>query len=415
MNDTAFTECPSGPSAWSIASQWLDPGAQSAPWWKLIGSQLCLLAQEARYPIQRQFEIILFLYDKVLPRVGPLNKGGKLNSASRSTSLLTDDGTPFEYSWKWNRSTSSPEIRYCIEAIGSHTGGPTDPYNYLETEKLLTQYLASSVPGLDLTWYYQFTNAFGIDQRQVASDNPNSPKASIFVAFEHVLRGVVVKAYFLPSAAGSGGPPTFETFASAARGVLTNMAALDAALEYAKNNKMGIDLVPDMLAVDCVDPTKSCLKLYVSSTATSFASILSVMTLEGSISDMDRGIKELELLLSLVLGRETPTSWDDEFEVQGVFDKDLAHDFDLYERITYYFDIAPRSKVPDVKLYIPVIRFGRSDAAVASGLGQYLRLRQRDQLHDGFVRALGGIGARNLEESGHCLQTYLAVAFQRHG
>ncbi|RBA15964.1 hypothetical protein FPRO05_12185 [Fusarium proliferatum] len=343
MNDTAFTECPSGPSAWSVASQWLDPGAQSAPWWTLIGSQLCLLAQEARYPVQKQFEIILFFYGKVLPRIGPLNKGGELNSASRYTSLLTDDGTPFEYSWKWNSSTSSPEIRYCIEAIGSYTGGPTDPYNYLETEKLLTQDLASSVSGLDLTWFHHFINAFGIDQRQVASDNPKAPKASIFVAFEHVLKGVIVKGYFLPSAAGSGGPPTFETFAGAARGVLTNTASLDAALDYVKNNEMGIDLVPDMLAVDCVDPTKSRLKLYVSSTATSFASIVSVMTLEGSISDMDPGIKELELLLSLVLGREAPNSWDDELEVQGVFDKGLAHDFDLYERITYYFDIAPSS------------------------------------------------------------------------
>ncbi|KAF5543113.1 prenyltransferase [Fusarium mexicanum] len=360
MNDITFTDCPSGPSAWSIASQWLDPGAQLAPLWKLIGSQLCLLAQEAHYPTEKQFEIILFLYAKVLPRIVPLNKGGKLNSPSRYTSLLTDDGTPIEYSWKWNNSASPPEIRYCIEAIGSHTGGPTDPYNYLETEKLLTQDLASCVPGLDLTWFYHFAKAFGIDQRQVASDNPNAPKSSMFVAFEHVLNGVVVKAYFLPSAeAGSGGRPTFETFASAARGVLTDAAALDATLDYVKNNTTGIDLVPDMLAVDCIDPTKSRLKVYVSSTATSFASIVSVMTLGGKISDMDRGIKELEQLLSLILGTESPISWDDELEVQGVFDKGLAHDFDLYERMTYYFDIAPSSKLPDVKLYIPVIRFGR--------------------------------------------------------
>ncbi|KAF5703466.1 hypothetical protein FGLOB1_9078 [Fusarium globosum] len=303
MNDTVLTKCSSGPSAWSTASQWLDPGAQSAPWWKVIGPQLCLLAQEARYPMEKQFEIILFLFAKVLPRVGALKNGGKLNSPSRYTSLLTDDRTLFEYSWKWNSSTSSPEIRYCIEAIGSHTGDSADPYNYLETEKLLTQDLTSCVPGLDLTWFHHFAKAFGIDQRQVASDNSNAPKASMFVAFEHVLKGVVVKAYFLPSAeAGSGGPPTFKTFAGAARGVLTNAAALDAALDFAKNNVMGIDLVPDMLAIDCVDPTKSRLKLHVSATATSFASIVSVMTLGGTISDMDRGIKGLELLVSLSIG-----------------------------------------------------------------------------------------------------------------
>ncbi|KAF5675700.1 aromatic prenyltransferase [Fusarium circinatum] len=236
----------------------------------------------------------------------------------------------------------------------------------------------SCVPGLDLTWFQHFAKAFGIEQYQVASDNPNAPKASMFVAFEHVLKDVVVKAYFLPSlAAGLGGPLTFETFGSAARKVLTNAAALNAALDYVKNNVMGIDLIPDMRAVDCIDATKSRLKLYVSSTATSFVSIVSVRTLGGKISDMDRGIKELGPLLSLILGRETLISWDDELEVQGVFDKCLT----------------PSSELPDLKLYIPVIRFGRSNAAVASGFGPKLRLRQRDQFHDGF--------------------TYLAVAFQR--
>ncbi|OGE47533.1 hypothetical protein PENARI_c042G10433 [Penicillium arizonense] len=53
--------------------------------------------------------------------------------------------------------------------------------------------------------------------------------------------------------------------------------------------------------------------------------------------------------------------------------------------MTHYFGIAPNSTLPDVKLYIPGIRYAKTDGAMASGLGQYLRLKQRDQYHDGFA------------------------------
>ncbi|KAF5980326.1 putative prenyltransferase [Fusarium bulbicola] len=350
MNDTTFTECRSGSSAWSIATLARPRGAIGT---LVEVNRLSTLSTCAGGTLFHG--IILFLDAKVLPRVVPLNKVGKLDSPSRYTSLLTDDGTPFEYSWKWNSSTSSPEIRYCIEAIGPHTGASDSSY----------------VLGLDLTWFQHFAKAFGIEQRQLASDNPKAPKPSMFVAFEHVLKGVVVKTYFLPSAeAGSGGPPTFETCASAARGVLTSAAALNAALDVSHDTRR-------------------------------------------EISEMDRGIKELGRLLSLILGRETLISWDDELEVQGVFDKCLAHDCGLYERMTYYCGIALSSKLPDLKLYMPVIRFGRSDAAVASGFGPYLGLRKRDQFLDDFVRALGGIGTGNRIVIGHRQETYLTVAFQR--
>jgi hypothetical protein len=74
--------------------------------------------------------------------------------------------------------------------------------------------------------------------------------------------------------------------------------------------------------------------------------------------------------------------------------------------MTHYFGIAPNSTLPDVKLYIPVIRYAKTDGAMASGLGQYLRLKQRDQYHDGFVRALENIGERHTEGNGHRLHVF---------
>ncbi|KAI1192370.1 aromatic prenyltransferase [Nemania serpens] len=391
------------------------------PWWLLVGSQLSILAQEAQYSVDRQLDMLLFLYSQVLPRVGPLYSPEKSSEWShRWASLLTDDGSPFEYSWKWNgSSTDTPEIRYCIEAIGALTGTPDDPFNFLETERLLADELAPrlSQPPLDLTWHHHLTKALGIQDRKPVPTNPEAPPSSMFVAFEHVAKGTVVKNYYLPASdPESGGAPTFTTFANATRGILENTNALDAVMDYVTSDPVGSTMTPDMLAIDCVGPAKSRLKLYASSPKSSFAFIASVMTLGGRIPSMDRGIEELRSLLTSVLGLDGEAfSSTDELVVRNPFDPSLAHAFDLYSRMTYYFDIAPNSALPDVKLYIPVIRYARSDDAVAAGLAEYLRGRQREQHHEGFVRALAKIGERHAQGSGHRLQTYLAVAFQRDG
>lgn len=58
----------------------------------------------------------------------------------------------------------------------------------------------------------------------------------------------------------------------------------------------------------------------------------------------------------------------DELTVRNPFDTGLTHAFDLYGGMTYSFDIAPDSALSEVDLYIPGIRYTRSDDAVAAGL-----------------------------------------------
>ncbi|GES63335.1 prenyltransferase [Aspergillus terreus] len=417
MTKNAVNKDSSPSPVWAITSRWLDVTPQSQHWWILVGSQLAKLAQEAGYSVEEQFEMLLFLR-RLLPRVGSFYSRRSANWTSRYASMLTNDGSPFEYSWKWNTdaSCSSPEIRYCIEPIGPHTATPNDPFNYLETEKLLVDDLAPRMPQVDLTWFYHFADALGVRARKPAALNPDAPPSSMFVAFEHVANEIVVKAYFIPPCdCESGGAPSFATFANAARGILMNTNALDSVLAYVKLDPVGSTLTPDMLAIDCIDTTKSRLKLYANTHLTSFASVVSVMTMGGRIPNVSQGIKELEVLFRLVLGLETGFSWEEDLNVQDAFDTGLAHPFDLYARMTYYFDIAPNSTLPDVKLYIPVLRYAKSDKAVASGLGEYLRLAHRGRYHQGFVHALDEIRRRHPEGSGHRLQTFIAVAFQRDG
>lgn len=378
-----------------------------------------MLAHASHYGVERQFEILLFLYSRVLPRLGSLYSPETPNWTSRFASLLTSDGSPIEYSWKWNgvAATSTPDLRYCIESIGSRTGSPDDPFNYGATEKLLADELAPRMPQLDLTWFRHFSDAFGLSALRPAPGNPDAPPSSTFVAFEHVPNGVVVKAYFVPPMdPETGGPPNFATFANAARSVLSSGSALDSVLKYVGRDAVGATLLPDMLAIDCIDQAKSRVKLYASSEKTSFASILSVMTLGGKIQTISQeSIDDLEQLFRLVLGLEKGFSRTEDLSVQNPFDANLAHPFDLYGRMTYYFDIAPNAVLPVVKLYIPVVRYGKSDEAVTEGLGKYLRLRGRGEYHAGFASALEDMHGAHPKGSEHRLQTWISAAFEVDG
>ena len=223
----------------------------------------------------------------------------------------------------------------------------------------------------------------------------------------------MIKSYFLPTGDSPGSPPTFAAFADPVRALSPKMTALDEVMAFVSNNPHGAVLNPDMLAIDCVEPAKSRLKLYVGSPHTSFESVVAVMTLGGKITGVDEAITELAELFHKVLGLKHDFPWQEDLSVQDPFDPGLAHPFDLYSNMVYYFDIAPGASMPDVKLYIPVIRYGKSDNEVATGLEQFLVSRDREQYFDGFRRMVEKLEAGHTPVSGHRVQTFIACAFQK--
>jgi hypothetical protein len=96
---------------WTVASRWLtgkndDIDAS----WSIVGPHLAKFTSEAGFSIPKQFEVQMFMYSRVIPSLGP-------PISSKSSSLLrpclTDNGSPIEYSWKWNRPDNKPEPRIC--------------------------------------------------------------------------------------------------------------------------------------------------------------------------------------------------------------------------------------------------------------------------------------------------------------
>ncbi|RAQ52633.1 dimethylallyl tryptophan synthase [Aspergillus flavus] len=138
--------------SWDIASMWLsDRKDEIQDWWDFSGPQLATLAHEAGYSSMTQIELLLFFRSVVLPRIGRFPDACRPRACAQSRSILTYDGSPIEYSWKWNSSANDhPEIRFCVEPVGDGfcadgvVGG-----KLRATDEILVQ-LAKRVPSTDL-------------------------------------------------------------------------------------------------------------------------------------------------------------------------------------------------------------------------------------------------------------------------
>ncbi len=162
-------------------------------------------------------------------------------------SLLGVEGSPMEYSWKWNTATKEPDVRFTMEAIGKFAGSAMDPLNQVATREMLHR-IAEVVPTVDLSWVnHFFATLFDHDLSGYAKEAAAGAHFSTTVAnaAEFLPRGLSIKTYFVPRRLGQteGQIPLAlweESLAkldpnSAARAVLNN---------FLSNNSEGKHLTP---------------------------------------------------------------------------------------------------------------------------------------------------------------------------
>lgn len=100
-----------------------------------------------------------------VPRLGPApDADGRLQWKSR----IADDGSPLEYSWKWNTTTSKPDVRYSWEPFQP---GLSSASSVTEKHAVSLGYMhlmPSVVPYVDFSWTRYFLAELergGIEQR----------------------------------------------------------------------------------------------------------------------------------------------------------------------------------------------------------------------------------------------------------
>jgi DMATS type aromatic prenyltransferase len=165
------------------------------------------------------------------------------------------------------------------------------------------------------------------------------------------------------------------------------------------------------VAVD--NDVDSRLKLFVHTPYASFASVREVLTLGGRIKVTEISLQQLRSLVTAVAGVD-PT-YPDEQDMPGALQEGFMGLPAPVPGFMYYFDIAPGSELPAIKLYIPMHHYGKNDLQLAKGITGWMKANGRGQYCDRYLRALENIADhRGLEEK-RGIQCYVACLVTKSG
>ncbi|KAI0972482.1 dimethylallyl tryptophan synthase GliD1 [Xylaria arbuscula] len=408
-------------------------------WWMLTGHHLAVMLEEAGASVEEQYTALTFHYHWVIPLMGP-KPGVDGVIPGRWKSLLQADGTPIEYSWRWNTSRSRPIIRYAMEPIGEHAGTELDPLNQQATRQALYQ-LSQAFPETNLEWTdHFFSTLFDHDNTKLAQEDAAGAKltTSTMIGVDFVASGMAFKTYFQGRKLNQPGFMPFEDWIVAIqpllseKGEMGTRGGLGALLDFLNSNLHGQPLKAFSLAVDCVSPEKSRLKLYMNTPRTSFASVRAIMTLGGRFSGdlVETQLRDVRELLYAVLGVHEDFPDDAEIEQErrssgssrGTKTPPPAHTPGfVYHFDVAYFDEAKGEALPKVKFNIPVRSYGRDELSTAKAVVDFMEARGRGAYGASFLRALdglasgmGGSAPKALDET-RGLQSFIGLDFGSSG
>lgn len=322
-----------------------------------------------------------FFADHVAPSLAAF----PVSHAPRWKSFMTDDHTPAELSWAWSGPERLPVVRYSVEPIGWDAGSVLDPHNVRASAVLLGSTLPYA-PSLDLLWYRHFLQCLTLQQQRKplppgafdeAPPSTCNPPSQTFIAFdlEHN-EDIVVKYYFMPALkAVSLGTGKLEITEAAIRGLKSRDGPVSASLlesyhllsEYIATFPAGTITV-EIVAVDCVTPSRSRVKIYVRSRRTTFASVIDMLTLGHRLPPLsETAVSSLqELWVGFFGGPGRDAS---------VLEAPLPEKPHCTAGILYYFELKPGSALPTSKVYLPVRHYAQNDEQIARNLSQYLEAR----------------------------------------
>ncbi|KAL4791624.1 tryptophan dimethylallyltransferase-domain-containing protein [Aspergillus venezuelensis] len=410
-------------AAWKVLSQTLPSrGPDADAWWQLTGRHLAVLLEAAAYPIEKQYECLLFHYHYAAPNLGPAPKEGA--SPTQWKSMLQLDGTPFEFSWKWNTPNGEPDVRIGLEPIGPMAGTPLDPLNHSATREVLHK-LSSAVPDADLTWTHHFlATLFDHDYAKYTAEAAKGAMigTSLIFSLEFLRESTGIKTYFQPRMLNQHGFLDIPRWEASFQKLHPDAPSRLALHEFMNTNAEGKLLKPFCLSVDNCDPASARLKWYFNSPHTSFKAIREIMTLGGRIANTETREKQfLELfdLLKTLAEKPADFSEDSEFPFASSNSDTIVTNFDempdMLKGCVYFFDIAPGKNLPAIKLYFPIRNHCKHDLAAINNLIKWLDSRGRGQYGPAFLRALEAIADYRRLDDGGGLQSFVSCQFKSDG
>ncbi|KAL4915641.1 tryptophan dimethylallyltransferase-domain-containing protein [Aspergillus aurantiobrunneus] len=413
----------SSTQAWKVLSQTLPSrGPDVDAWWQLTGGHLSILLDAAAYPIEKQYECLLYHYHYAAPYLGPAPR--ESGFPTKWKSMMQLDGTPFEFSWKWNAPDGEPDVRIGLEPIGPMAGTSLDPLNHSATREVLHK-LSSVVPGADLTWTHHFlATLFDHDYDKYTKEAANGALigTSLILSLEFLRESTGIKTYFQPRMLNQHGLLDISRWEASFQKLHPDAPSRTALHEFLSTNAEGKLLKPFCLSVDNCDPAQARIKWYFNSPHTNFTAIREIMTLGGRIASTETRAKQFTELFDLLKTlTEQPADFPEnsEFPFTSSNSDAIFNSFtempDMLKGCVYFFDIGPGNALPTIKIYFPVRNHCLDDLAATRNLIQWLTSRGRGQFGLAFLRALEAVANyRRLDEGGG-LQSFVSCQFKSDG
>ena len=348
-------------------------------WWRATGIPLAVLLENAGYAIDSRCQYLLFYYCYVVPELGARSDAQGLPRYWKS--FMTDHFSPIEMSWEWGCGGENPTIRFSIEPIGPYAGTPADPLNQYAIARLVHQY-QRQLPNCDLRLFEHFSRELLSYSHSSSGSQGHGSRTFIAVDFGE---DIMLKAYFLPTFKAAELRQSSWTVISQAIQNLpdyspSSFPGLSVLQKFLIESPQGSGLEAEILAIDCVAPATSRLKVYMRSHSTNFDSVRGVMRLGGVLDEpsLDHGLEELWELWKnvLPLGQKFSSA------------EDLPNLDHRTAGVLYYFDTRQGKPLPGVKVYLPVRHYAQNDLAIAEGLRAYLESRGQGCLAYQYLEAL---------------------------
>lgn len=386
--------------AWDVVARDGTPrNTDFAFWWQATGPPLARLLHEAKYDSKSQQSHLRFYSKYLAHRLGPRPSQHKQPKSWRS--FVTDDFSPIEYSWSWNKGLlDTPKVRYTIELVGPAAGSESDPFNAIVAMDA-AQDIASNYPNVDLTWFNHFLSAFvdpHLPPPQSGSSDAIASPSSAFLAFDlNHSGGIAMKAYLIPVKAEQVHVSRLELVSDAIHSLPNDFPSLFILQSFLSSHPLGMPTSIVGLGVDCIHPSKARLRLYIRSPHTSLEKVSQVLTLSGALPTLrsEKALLKFRKLWCLVLSLAAEFPADAEL-------RNADHETG---GVLYSFDVKPGNLLPETKVYIPAKHYAENDGKAFQGVKTFLEEERKAQWVEGFENSLQSVWSRPWRVAGDKWET----------
>ncbi|OHX01236.1 aromatic prenyltransferase [Colletotrichum incanum] len=392
-------------------------------WWDRCAPLLISLLNSAEsYTAEEKADHLRVFRDVVVPSFGIPTPKAKVMP------LLTYDGSTFEPSWNFTK-VDDGVIRYTFEPLGDTAGSDEDPFAG-EIGRSMIPILSQVSSDVDLRWYEQVVSAWFVTPEEAVAARQNLPPhvkriPQLFLAYDMKRSKRILKAYLFP---------VLKHFAT---GITTSDLVFDM---IPKLQPFGDKLVTpakklqnylaacrepcivEMMAIDCIDPSKARVKVYARTISNSKSVLADVLSLGGAQTDETtlKGIETAEKVWHLLLDEPQGMATDQR--------KDCRDMQTLHKGICFAFELKSGSERIGIKAHLPWGQTARSDAQTIENFTQALRNLGSDESAEKFNRGAsataklpgrdyskpGGLSyvSYNYNENGPYLSSYFSPKLQ---